>query len=535
MSKLPNHITPTEFSNCLSELALIVGKEWVMTGEPDLQSYRDDYGIFWGHEELEPRPCGAVAPQSTEEVQAIVEILNKYEIPCWTISTGKNLGYGGAAPVKSGMMTLDLKRMNRIIEVNEKHAYAIVEPGVSFFDLFNYIQEKGYKLWMSCPSPGWGSIIGNTSEHGAGYTPYGDHYANQCGMEVVLPDGDLLRTGMGAMPGTETWGTWKYGFGPHIDGMFTQSNLGIITKMGVWLMPEPPTYMSGWAMMDGIGDWPTMIEATRDLRQKDIISNMPTIFPGVMDATYRPESGEPLKELMSGRGSPLDAIKLLKEHNLGFWTNRMAFYGLPNTVKEKYEYMMDHYKSHNSKTRFKFNSYVAPYDFKQMDVGAKIQAGVPSMAEWTMLAWTDSFDAHASFSPIIPFTGEAAQKHVDVFNEVYERHGRGPYFGSVAFFNTPRTCMVTIPMPIKKGDHAYNKVTYDLSVDLIQACQENGWGEYRSPTFAMDIIMDTYSFNNHALRRFHEKLKDNLDPNGIISPGKNGIWPQRYKDKKAIV
>tara|TARA_B100001540_G_scaffold314892_1_gene340801 strand:+ start:2900 stop:4459 length:1560 start_codon:yes stop_codon:yes gene_type:complete len=517
------------------ELEAIVSKEWVMTGQSDLQSYRDDYGIFWGHSELEPKPSAAVAPASTDEVQAVVRILNKYQLPCWTISTGKNLGYGGAAPLKNGMITIDLKRMNRIIEVNEKHAYAIVEPGVSYFDLFNYIRDKGYKLWMSCPSPGWGSIIGNTSEHGVGYTPYGDHYGNQCGLEVVLPDGDLLRTGMGAMPDTKTWGTFKYGFGPHIDGMFTQSNLGIVTRMGIWLMPEPPTFMTGWAMMDGIDDFATMIEATRDLRQQDIITNMATVFPGMMDATYRPESGEPLRELIAGRGSPMDLIKILKEHNLGFWTNRMAFYGLSNAVKEKYEYMMDHYLAHNPKTRFKFDTYSAPYDFRKMDAGAKLQAGVPNLGEWTVMGWTEDSDAHAFFSPIIPFTGEAAQEHVDVFNEIFTRHGRGPYIGSIALFNTTRTCMITIPLPVRKGDHEFNRVSQDLFLDLVQASTERGWGDYRAPTFAMDTIMDTYSFNNHALRRFHERIKDTLDPNGIFSPGKNGIWPERYRDTRVII
>ena len=73
-----------------------------------------------------------------------------------------------------------------------------------------------------------------------GYTPYGDHFMMQCGMEVVLANGEVMRTGMGAMPGTNTWQLFKYGFGPYVDGMFSQSNFGVVTKMGIWLMPEPP-------------------------------------------------------------------------------------------------------------------------------------------------------------------------------------------------------------------------------------------------------------------------------------------------------
>ena len=51
------------------------------------------------------------------------------------------------------------------------------------------------------PDLGWGSVIGNTLDHGVGYTPYGDHPASQCGIEVVLPNGEVLRTGMGSDAG----------------------------------------------------------------------------------------------------------------------------------------------------------------------------------------------------------------------------------------------------------------------------------------------------------------------------------------------
>ncbi len=120
--------------------------------------------------------------------------------------------------------------------------YALVEPGVTYFDLYHYIQEKGLKLWLDVPDPGWGSVVGNALDHGVGYTPYGDHFMMQCGMEVVLANGDVMRTGMGAMPGNNTWQLFKYGFGPYVDGIFSQSNFGIVTKMGIWLMPEPPGY-----------------------------------------------------------------------------------------------------------------------------------------------------------------------------------------------------------------------------------------------------------------------------------------------------
>ncbi|KAJ4416889.1 hypothetical protein N0V85_002092 [Neurospora sp. IMI 360204] len=121
--------------------------------------------------------------------------------------------------------------MNEIIEVSEEHAYAIVEPGVSFFVLYNYIQKKGYRLWPPFPALGWGSVLGNTLERGFGYTPNGEHAEQQCGMEVVLGTGEVVRTGMGALPGSPMWPLFKGGYGLSIDGLFYQSNLGIVTKL----------------------------------------------------------------------------------------------------------------------------------------------------------------------------------------------------------------------------------------------------------------------------------------------------------------
>jgi FAD binding domain len=63
-------------------------------------------------------------------------------------------------------------RMNKILEVNEKFAYALVEPGVTYFDLYRYIQEHKLKLWLDVPDLGGGSILGNTVERGGTYLPF---------------------------------------------------------------------------------------------------------------------------------------------------------------------------------------------------------------------------------------------------------------------------------------------------------------------------------------------------------------------------
>lgn len=102
-----------------------------------------------------------------DDLRAVLRIFNEFNIPVWTVSRGKNLGYGAAAPVVPGCVVLDLHRINKIIEVNEKLAYAVVEPGVTFTDLYHYCVERKLKVWPSTASLGWGSVIGNVCAFGS--------------------------------------------------------------------------------------------------------------------------------------------------------------------------------------------------------------------------------------------------------------------------------------------------------------------------------------------------------------------------------
>jgi len=67
---------------------------------------------------------------------------------------------------------------------------------------------------------------------------------------------------------------------------------------------------------------------------------------------------------------------------------------------------------------------------------------------------------------------------------------------------------------------------------LIDDAAKMGWGEYRTHIALMDQIADTYNFNDGAMGKLNQQIKDALDPKGILAPGKNGIWPKNY-DREA--
>jgi len=71
--------------------------------------------------------------------------------------------------------------------------------------------------------------------------------------------------------------------------------------------------------------------------------------------------------------------------------------------------------------------------------------------------------------------------------------------------------------------------------EVLKLNAEAGYGDYRAPPLLQDDVADQYSFNNHALRRFNETVKDAIDPNGILSPGRGGIWPKAHRSRRGAV
>ena len=240
---LPPDVTEASLERTLDDLRAVVGADHVLTSPEEMREFRDP---FWHLAWNDYEAAAVVQPETVEEIQAIVRIANERRVPLWTSSQGRNNGYGGSSPRVRGSVVVNLRRMNRVLEIDPELGFAEVEPGVRWFDLYEAIQQGGHDLMLSCADLGWGSVIGNSLDHGCTYLPYGVDFGAPCGMEVVLANGELMRTGMGAMPGNRAWHVYKRGLGPTADQLFMQSNYGIVTKMGVWLMPSPECYMPIW-------------------------------------------------------------------------------------------------------------------------------------------------------------------------------------------------------------------------------------------------------------------------------------------------
>lgn len=514
---LPKGVSRSDLDRAFKEFAGIVGAKWTSRAEDDRRAYSDHYNAG---DPLEFVSGGFVAPESVGEVQAIVKVANRFGVPLWPVSTGKNLAYGGAAPRVSGTVMLDLKRMNRILEVNDELAYAVVEPGVSFFDMFRHLQENGHKLWMSVPGPGWGSLIGNGLERGIGYGYFGDHFDSSCGLEVVLPNGELLRTGMGAMSNNGTWHTSKYGFGPALDGLFTQSNYGVVTKMGRNLLPTPEAFMCCDVSVMRDADLEALVSALRPFKLDETIRNSLVITSLELIAAFRSIRSQ----WYEGAGPiPSEIFPVMQEKlQTGRWNAAFALYGTETKVSDGWKRI----KAAVSGIPGVVAHAQIYHDLEEIKHPAhRAQAGIPSLIEFGLTNWYGS-GAHIDFSPVGSFTpGDMRRVYDAIRTRVHEYgfdHMSGFYCDSRIF-----RCINTLIFNKQDSDQA-KKVRQLFSV-LISDLAKLGYGEYRTHLAYMDQVASTFDYNNMAMLRLQEAIKDAVDPQGIIAPGKSGVWPRSQR------
>jgi 4-cresol dehydrogenase (hydroxylating) len=515
-------LPPAVSEDALRELRSAIGAEYVLSPDDDLNAWRDPFQ----HASWNEYVAGAVViPHTAEEVQAVVRIANRHELPLWTNSQGRNNGYGGPAPRVKGSVIVSLKRMNRVLEINEELSYAEVEPGVRWFDLYDAIKAGGHRLMLSVPDIGWGSVIGNTLDHGMTYLPYGVDMNMACGLEVVLADGSLLRTGMGAMPENRSWHLYKRGLGPTLDQLFMQSNFGIVTKMGVWLMPEPEVYMPMWARVWRDDDLAPLVDTLRRLSLDDTIRCVPQVLNTALYASVVTDR----RLWWQGEGPIPDGVldKMARELEIGRWLMRCGLFGDEAVVDHRFAKIKDAFGPIEGCEVW--GSKCAPSDVAALPNPAeRVQGGVPGLELNAMAAWYGGEQGgHIGFSPIAPLTGRDALAVRDLLRGMIEQAGLD--YMSVLIPPNAR-CFANVTLIIfDTKDEAQARSAYDVARRLVRDAAKLGYGEYRAHLDFMDLAAEQYSFGDGAYIRFCETIKDAVDPGGILAPGKQGIWPRSLR------
>ncbi len=217
----------------LDALVDIVGKDRVSDNPAELYLYSRDSGA-----QPPGRADYVVLPKTAEEIRDIVLLANRRNIPITPLGGGLSLS-GLVVPGRGGIV-LDMKRMDRILGVDEKNRYALIEAGVSQGALKNYLQKHHPRLQHSTPeAPPTATVVANTLIQGHGHISprYGINSDMIAGMEVVLPTGEITRIGSCSL--NERW--FSRGPLPDLAGLFVgwYATTGIVTRISLKLFPKP--------------------------------------------------------------------------------------------------------------------------------------------------------------------------------------------------------------------------------------------------------------------------------------------------------
>lgn len=515
-------VAPATFEAALAELRDALGADWVIPGDGEGE-FRDpfqpaEWTAFW--------PSAVVQPASADQVQAVVRVAAKHGIPLWSQGQGRNNGYGGAAPRVSGGITLNLRRMNRVLHLDEELGYALIEAGASFQDVYDAIEAAGANLMLSVPDLGWGSVGGNSLDNGLTYLPYGKDQQAICGLEVVTASGELLRTGMGAMEGNTAWNLYKRSLGPSLDPLFMQGNLGIVTKLGVWLMPKPEVITHVHIDVKRDEDLVPLVDILRRLRLDGTVDGVPCILNTLLIAStiaprthwYEPEDGVIPDE---------EIDRIAEQIGIGRWHLRLALYG-DRPVNEHNLAKVERAFGAIPDVRIR-STTTGPDEWASLpDPSDRVYAGVPNLDWLTMAGWRGGpHGGHMSFSPVVELTGA----------KVYELHrwmrsqfeSRGVDHTADLIVSGARAMCSVNGITFDIDDQDATADAYRLMQDLVRDAGQLGYGEYRAHLHFMDLAQEQYAFGDHAYRRFVETIKDAVDPAGILSPGKQGIWPRALR------
>lgn len=225
----------------MEKLIGVVGKDFCSDADFVVQTYAKSCDSVSGRQ----APAAVVIPKSTEEVSKIVKIANEFKTPILPRGSGADLTMG-AKPTKEGVILLDLnKRMNKIVKIDIEHGVVTCEAGVQWGNLTTALLSQGYYTGQFGPANSactLGGGVSNSSVGGGGETMFEGPGRLVVSVEVVLPTGEIIHTGSDASKFGKPWFGGRFLGGPDLTGMFIGDPgiLGIKTKVSLKIFPMPP-------------------------------------------------------------------------------------------------------------------------------------------------------------------------------------------------------------------------------------------------------------------------------------------------------
>ncbi len=440
----------------------IVGNDFVSNRPEELFIYSQDSGAS------EPRSVDyVVMPQNIIEVQKIVRLANREKIPITPMGGGLTLS-GLAIPVKKGIV-MDMKRMDKIIEINEFSRYAVLEAGVTTGKIKAYLDENHPDLQPPIPdAPPSVTVAGNMLIHGSGYLSqkYGCHSSLINGLEVVISTGEICRFGSCAV--SDYW--FSKGPIPDLIGLFTSAfgTMGIITKISIKLFPKPKFRDLVFGFLEGFLD-----------------------LPKIMSKITFTELAE---DIMIGKSDVQEAFKnfaSLMVYIVGNSKEELNF--KRKTIEQIFE---------------EYDARVAPLSGRIRDIMmSQPQYGAALAADWKK---GGGFEYVGSFIPL-----EKIPEAIEKGTKISKKYGLIPSL-LCRLIGRGHAVMFSVTFPFNRANPKDMINTRKGLEETNKMILEIGGIPWKSELGGQKLIMEKMDPN---FKKIFKNIRNIFDPNGIMNPG----------------
>jgi 4-cresol dehydrogenase (hydroxylating) len=416
---------------------------------------------------------------------------------------------------------VDLRRMDRIVEYDAELALLTVEPGVTFRQATDFLAERASPYFLAVTGgPADGSIVGNAMERGIATGPAAWSIDNVSALEVVLADGTLLALGDVGRRQSGAAKVNRWGLGPDLSGLFSQSNLGIVSRLTIGLTPKPAQLRVARFSATSPAQLEAIVDAIRSLRLRSVIGEGASLWNDLRvlagtDPYPWDEVGPEgvLSEQTRGR--------LAAERGVGRWNGDVPIYAFSAAAGAVAQ----------GEITGALGPLVDAMSFIEVPPEAPARSsdvwylGTPTDANLRATYWRKRHPAAAGLDPdrdrcgvvfsghTVPFLGREVRRALDVIDRITRSHrfdpcsfvvpfsARGAYVGAILLFDRD------VPEEDRRA--------LECHLALTRALVEAGYPPYRLGIHEVDLALPA---GEH--RRWWTALKRCFDPAGIIAPGR---------------
>ena len=478
----------------------------------------------------------------------------KLRFSLYPISTGNNWGYGTSQPAScdKNIILLDLSKLNAIIDFDPELGLVTVEPGVTQQQLSDYLISNGFDYMV--PVTGAGpdcSILANALERGYGITPYTDHFAAVNAIQGYWANGDEYQSAIYHLDQSKAKiadKTFKWGLGPYLEGLFTQSSYGIVTRMTIRLARRKEAFTSFFIQIDNDKYLEQAIPLIRKVLQsyEGIVGSINLMDKRrVLSMFAKNPNGYDSHQVMNDS----DIEEIAQKLQTPSWTIVGTIYGSKRIVKAaKYE-INSIFKKVPSK-RIYSNSLIMRLaniiifalpnwliraipmlltikeQLISFNLGEEIMLGKPNKVALKLAYWRNPKINQIQpqdmqpdkdkcgllwYAPLITMKADTMRDYVKFIREICPKHNIEPF---ITFTNLKHDCVdSTIPIVFDLTNPQAVQDAHNCLKELVTLGLEKGYVPYRLNIDQQQWLLD----NENNFWQTANKLKETLDPNNILS------------------